>query len=204
MITQLKHIFGAKCSAIKVNAGVNEFVNIPTKQIKFCEAVSHSFNIPLHLDNANLGCPGARRCLGFDNKEKSLVKTISENNNIPAQFIERALRDIPRINNINHIVLGMTEFMEQEMQPDMYIVYVKPHLITTLMHTLARHAVIPSLPPYSLLSVCGNVFSNCYLHKNLSLSFGCPESRRFGGIEREEVVVGIPYTLTAELIRTMP
>ncbi|MBN1144396.1 MAG: DUF169 domain-containing protein [Bacteroidales bacterium] len=171
--------------------------------MKFCEAVSHSFNIPLQLDNTNLGCPGARRCIGFDDNEKQLAKTISENNKIPHRFIEGAFHNIPRISNINTIVLGMTEFMEQEMQPDMYIVYVEPYAITTIMHTLARHAVIPSMPPYSLLSVCGNIFSNCYLNKNLSISFGCPESRRYGGIEREEVVMGIPYTLTAELIRIL-
>lgn len=203
MIAQLKELLGPKCSAIIVNAELTEFVNTPSKQMKFCEAVNHSFDIPLRIINTNLGCPGARRCLGFDNNENKLTKTISENNNIPLQFIDRALHNIPRSHNINHIILGMTEFMEQEKKPDLFIVYVKPHIITKILHALAKQSVIPSLPPYSLLSVCGNVFSNCHQNKNVSMSFGCPESRRHGGINKEEVVVGIPYAIACELIQSL-
>ncbi|MFO7370950.1 MAG: DUF169 domain-containing protein [Bacteroidales bacterium] len=203
MITQLKQLLGPKCSAIIVNAELTEFVNTPSKQMKFCEAVNHSFDIPLKINSSNLGCPGARRCLSFDNHEVKLTKTISDNNRIPLQFIDRALHNIPRIHSLNHIILGMTEFMEQETQPDLFIVYVKPHAITKIIHALARQSVIPSLPPYSLLSVCGNVFANCYQNKNVSMSFGCPESRRHGGINKEEVVVGIPYAIASKLIQSI-
>jgi len=200
MIDKLKHIFGPKCTAINVNSEITEFINVPSKQMKFCEAVSYSFNIPIRLTNENLGCPGARRCVGFDKSDVRLSKTISENNNIPVHFIRDALHSITKLNGIKHINLGMTGYMELEIQPALYIIYVQSGVVTFIMHNLAKLEIIPSILPYSLLSVCGNVFSNCYLNKVVSISFGCPESRKHGCIEKNEVVVGLPFEIAKLII----
>jgi uncharacterized protein (DUF169 family) len=201
MIDELKHIFGPKCTAISVNGELTEFVNIPSKQMKFCESVNYSFNIPVKIINENLGCHGARRCIGFDHSDTQLSKSISEKNKIPVRFIRSALYNIPKLICIKHIVLGMTEYMEKELQPDLYIIYMKPVWVAAMMHYLAKINIIPSIPPYSLLSVCGNVFSNCYKNHVACISFGCPESREHGGIEKSEVVMGIPYQTAVEVIR---
>jgi len=193
MIDELKNIFGSKCSSVNVNSEITEFINIPSKPMKFCEAVKYSFNIPLRLINNNLGCPGARRSIGFDKNDKHLSKTISGKNNIPLSFITDALNLIPALQDIRHINLGLTEYMEKETKPDLYILYVKPDIVTTIMHNLEKHKIMPSIPSYSLLSVCGNVFANCYINRSVSISFGCPESRKHGGIEKDEIVLGLPY-----------
>lgn len=199
MIDELKKIFGPKCSAININGETKEFFNVPSKQMKFCEAVNYSFNIPVRLLSENLGCPGARRSIGFDTNDQQLAKTISENNKITLPFVIDALNSIPALQNIRHINLGITEYMEKETEPDLYILYVKPGMITSLIHTLAKNKIIPSIPPYSLLSVCGNVFANCYVKHSVSISFGCPESRKYGGIGEKEVILGLPYA-SAKLI----
>jgi uncharacterized protein (DUF169 family) len=91
--------------------------------------------------------------------------------------------------------------MENDLQPDLYIMYVQPLWITDLMYNLARIAVKPSIPPYSFLSVCGNVFANCYLNHVVSISFGCPESRKYGGIRKNEIVVGLPFKIACSLLK---
>jgi uncharacterized protein (DUF169 family) len=136
MIDDLKNIFGPKCTAINVNGELFESIDIPTKQLKFCEAVSLSFNGPVRLVEENLGCSGARRSIGFDNDDTILTK------------IE----------------------------------------------------VRPSILPFSLLSVCGNVFSICYKNNILGLSFGCPESRKYGGIGKDAVVLGLLYHHASYLV----
>jgi len=45
------------------------------------------------------------------------------------------------------------------------------------------------------LSICGNVFANCYANQNVSVSFGCPESRKHGGVDKEEVIIGFPASV---------
>ncbi|MBN2348413.1 MAG: hypothetical protein JXJ22_06230, partial [Bacteroidales bacterium] len=126
MIDKLKNIFGSKCSAININGETTEFINVPSKQMKFCEAVHYSFNIPVRLINENLGCPGARRCIGFDNNDRQLAQTISGNNKIPSSFIMNALNNIPTLHDVRHINLGITGYMEKETRLDLFILYVKP------------------------------------------------------------------------------
>jgi len=57
-----------------------------------------------------------------------------------------------------------------------------------------------AIPPYSLFSVCGNVIVNTYMKKMPSISFGCQESRKYGGVKEYEVVVGIPAEMVKYLI----
>lgn len=200
MITELKDIFGPKCTAIKVNGEISEFINIPSKPMKFCEAVNYSFNVPIRLNAENLGCLGARRSVGFDKNEKQLAKIIAGNNSIPLSFIVNAFKTIPALRAVRHINLGIQEYMEKDTQPDLYILYILPNRITDILHILARKSIQPSIPPYSLLSVCGNVFSNCYINQSVSISFGCPESRKYGGIEENEIVLGLPYAIAKFIV----
>jgi len=200
MTDKLKQLFGPKCTAINVNGELNELIYIPTKQMKFCDAVNHSFKTPMMLNTNNLGCPGARRSIGFDSNDKLLASTISAENSLPVKFIRAALREIPVLNGISHINLGLTELMENELQPNVYIMYVQPFKVTGLMHRLAKMALIPSVLPYIFLSVCGNVFANCYLNQKVTISFGCPESRESGGIGEDEIVVGLPFSVAEKLL----
>ncbi|MDX9881609.1 MAG: DUF169 domain-containing protein [Prolixibacteraceae bacterium] len=199
MIEAVKNILGPKSTAINVNGEITDFMYVPSKQMRFCEAVNHSFNIPIRLTNDNLGCPGTRRSVGFDKEDGQLAFTISENNRIPEQFIAGVLERIPTLNDIKCINLGLTDYMEKFIHPDLYIAYVNPDKVMAIMQKLAKQKIISSIPPFSLLSVCGNVFSNCYKNKIASISFGCPESRIHGGIAGNEVVLGIPYEI-AELL----
>lgn len=200
MIDKLKDIIGPKCTAINVNGEISEFINVPSTRLKFCEAVNCSFNIPIKLNNSNLGCPGARRSAGFDSDDLELSKTISGNNNIPVKFIVNALEHISNLDSIRHINLGLTEYMERMINPDLYIAYVKPEFITSIMHKLLRMNIKISIPPSSLLSICGNVFANCYTNQTVSISFGCPESRKHGGVDKDEVIIGFPATIAQNLL----
>lgn len=201
MINELKDKYGSKCSGINVNGDILK-INIPSKKLKFCEAVQYSFKIPIQLNTKNLKCPGARRSIGFDRDDQELANFISVNTQIPAPFISNALKNIPVLNHgIIQINVGITQEIEELLPPDIFIMYVHPSKITEIMHLLARYEKQPSIPPYSLLSVCGNVFTNCYINQCVSISFGCPESRKNGGVENNEVIVGIPYQYAKYILR---
>jgi len=200
MINELKKKFGEKCSAINVN-GLLPTISTASNQMKLCEAVNNSFNIPIGINNANLRCPGARWVVGFDKNSEKLARFISENTHIPKSFIKEAFSHITTLNkDINRINLGITQEMEDILVPDLFIMYVHPARITKIMHLFARYNIRPSIPPYSLLSVCGNIFVNSYFNHRISISFGCPESRKFGGINENEVVLGVPKDLLKYLL----
>ena len=196
MIEKLKSRFGKKCSGIKINPqGLNP-INIPEKSMKFCEAVSYSFKVPLQINKNNLDCPGARRNVGFDKDDDKLAKNISDNTHIPLNYILSALQKIPMpLKDIYSIALGITEEMEQIVQPDLFIIYTQPVNIMQIIHNSAKQEIQPVISPYSLLSICGNVLIRSYRDQNMSISFGCPESRKFGGVDNEEIVIGVPYEM---------
>ncbi|MEF8811277.1 MAG: DUF169 domain-containing protein [Bacteroidales bacterium] len=167
--------------------------------MKFCEAVDYSFKIPILLNKDNLNCPGARRTFGFDPQSNELVKTISENTQIPLRYIIKALDSIPVIDQVHDLVLGIPGDMEKFLSPDVYIIYTQPKQMTHFIHSIARIEKKPFISPYSLLSICGNVFAQSYRQGWISLSFGCPESRNFGGVKNDEVVMGLPYHVVKKI-----
>lgn len=200
MINGLKAKYGYKCSGIKVN-GPGLKTNHPLKELRFCEAVSYSFDVPIRLTQENIGCKGAKRSLGIDKNDNELRKMISKNNKIPGRFVKEALNDIPTLSQkIFQISLGIVEEMEDMMMPDLFIMYVPPHKITELMLTLAGAEIKPVVPQYSFLSICGNVFVNSYINKIVTISFGCPESRLHGGVRCDEVILGIPLKFAKHII----
>jgi len=201
MTDGIKQLFGPKCTAVNINGESDSFTNIPSRQMTLCEAVGQSFKVPVRLNSDNLACPGARRSVGFDADDGQLIKEISGHSHISESYINNALQTIPALTGIRHINLGLTESMEKNLQPDLYIMYVKPFIITDLMHNLAKSGIRPSIPSYSFLSVCGNVLANCYLNHVVSISFGCPESRKNGGIGKNEIVLGLPFKVAEELLQ---
>ncbi|MFP4042700.1 MAG: DUF169 domain-containing protein [Bacteroidales bacterium] len=196
MINQMKSIFGNKCTGIKLNTGEYKFLNKPAMQMKFCEAVNYSFTVPIELKRGKIECPGARRSLGIDREDNQLTKIISENTQIPVSYIKNGLANIPVLKNpISNITFGITEEMEDELRPDVFIAYTSPEQIMKFMHQAACLKIQPKIPPYSLHSICGNVFSRVYEDNVISISFGCPESRKYGGVDANEAIIGIPYDL---------
>lgn len=200
MLNDLKNWFGERCSGVKVNGEVMDCINIPSKHLRFCEAVNYSFDVPIHLNNDNLNCPGARETFGFDHQSNDLAARISKNTGIPETYIIDSLSQVPVMNKTVHtLILGITEDMEKFLLPDVYIVYTKPEKLMQFIHQVARFEQKPFISPFSLLSICGNVFTRSYRDRAISVSFGCPESRNAGGIREDEVVVGIPYKLVKKL-----
>jgi len=201
MINELKNIIGDRCSAININGEISG-INTTSKQMKLCEALSHSFNVPLQINKDMIGCPGARRSIGIENDDQKLALFISENTKIPEPFIMEAFENIPMLDsNFSHLNLGITEEIEKLLSPDIFVAYVAPSKITQIMHVFAQQNIHVVIPPYSLLSVCGNVIANTYINKIPSISFGCPESRKHGGVQNDEVVVGVPANMVKYLLK---
>lgn len=190
-LSQIQNIIGEKQTGIKINSLQASNYNSPKKPMKFCEAVVDSLHTPLVICKEDIDCFGAQRSFGFYRNDKKLAAQISEETNIPIRFILNALNEIPPINNpVKNIILGSSE------KPDVTIAFLKPDKITQLILLYAAYfEEKPLITPYFFMSVCGNIFARTYNTGKICISFGCPESRKFGGILEDEVIVGIPNSL---------
>lgn len=203
MLNRIKEYFGTrKCTGLLINCPEDEIVNIPSKKLRFCEAVNYSFELPFLIHERNINCIGAARNLGFQTiKDDEICLHISENTGIKQQFVQRMLANTPSIiTSLNNVYMGITEEMEDIYKPDFFIVYANPDKVMQLIHKLARNKQIqPFISTYSLFSICGNVFARGYNTGAICISFGCPESIKYGGVAKDEVIVGFPEKLTWEL-----
>jgi uncharacterized protein (DUF169 family) len=200
MISKLKSQFGSKCIGLKLNYS-KEIAYSPIKSMRFCEAVNDAFKTTLIFNPSNLTCMGARRSMGLLNDDSELIEHISKESGISHQTIKRAIHDIPKMNTpIHNVLMGISEEEEKEIQPDMYILFVSPKDAMELMRVYTfKTDEFPEINPFTFLSICGSVFISTFKSSKMSVSFGCPESRKFGGIKDNLMVVGLPYNISKQL-----
>lgn len=202
MITELKKKYGNKCTGVKVNYE-GTCVNTSEVALRFCEAVNYSFNVPLLLNSCLLSCKGAQRSFGLLKSDEELIIHIAGESNASEHTIKRALNDIPLIDNpIKNIFLGIQDHMENIIQPDMYILQIRPNEAMVLMRQyIVKTNNSPIIKPYPFLSVCGGILAASLIDNLMSISFGCPESRKFAGVDDSNVIIGIPFKTCIQLFR---
>lgn len=205
LVNELKAFFGPRCTGIKINGKPNTFFNKPQKPMKFCQAVNHSFNVPIIMEDDILDCPGARRSIGLDRDTDALAERISKNADMPFNHIRELLNDVPVMNtHVNNILLGIPPEKGEHGMPDVFIIYTRPDKIMRFIHLLTRMQIKPVISSYNLTSICGSVFSRSYQNKEINISFGCPDSRTHGGVRENEVIVGLPYNRAAHIFKSNP
>ena len=161
--------------------------------IRFCEAVSEAQRIhSLILDRSSINCPGARYVFRWDrNSRAEIVGNCVQKWGLPEGIARSILRKVSFMPaNINYIGLNV------EGDSDVLISYLQPEQFMRMLKvyqnkTGGRMEVSLS----SVMSVCGVAAVEAYVQGKVSISFGCEDSRSFGGVSRDRLVVGIPAQL---------
>ena len=177
MINALKAKYGQKCTGIKINYTGN-CGNLPVISLRLCEAVDYSFKVPVNITPETISCNGALRSFGLTQKtDKLIVEHIQKESNLSTQAIEKMLHETPCIKVKDNILLGIQEDMEKTIQPDLYILYLKPSDAMILIREyMATENKEPIIKPTTFLSVCGNIIAQTLKNDQMCLSLGCPDS----------------------------
>jgi len=162
--------------------------------LRFCEAVRLAHGTSqVTLPAEDFLCPASRIVFGIQRGDDvysqcadNLVKAGRFRRKFDAM---RAIRNLHSLrNNPSSVTLG-----GDCRKPDVLISKARPrvcmYLIQALQRMSVKHRVILSS---GLAPVCGCCAVQCYLTGSLCMSFGCEDSRRYGGIEDDQVVLGIP------------
>jgi uncharacterized protein (DUF169 family) len=170
-----------------------------TEPIGFCEAVHKAREKNVSLSFNNVCCDGARRCFGWlKDSDIELAKRLSRKTAIDHDAACELIKGVPVLNeNIAGISLGA------HIQGDVYISYASPESAMKVIRDWQKlTSQNPRVDISSFMSVCGNVAVRSYLGQCISISFGCPDSREYGGIEKGQLVIGIPYNIASKLYDT--
>jgi uncharacterized protein (DUF169 family) len=84
--------------------------------------------------------------------------------------------------------------------PDVVVSYAQPESVMKLVRTWQElEGTDLGLEASSVMAVCGNVVARAYTTGRICLSFGCPDSREYGAIGRDRLVIGLPVPLIEPL-----
>jgi len=164
--------------------------------VRFCEAVCKAQKKNISLTSDSLYCNGARRCFGWlKNNDMKLAQKLSQKTNMDQDVAYELIRSVPVLNeNIVGISLGTN------IRGDVYISYASPESAMKLVRNWQKMTSQNLCVDISgIMSVCGNVAVRSYLGQRISISFGCPDSREYGGIEKGQLVIGLPYNIASSV-----
>lgn len=188
MIGRLKERFGYRCSGIKINATGDFFVNVPVKKLSFCEALNYSFDVPLLLHRDNISGPGTLRTLGYGHDEAELAAGITKTINSSLAEIRKALPLISRlIVPIENVVLGITEKLEEIVEPDLFIIEMDPWRHLSVNRPLDK----TDLNPTRILSICSG-FAKCLNENRIVISSGCQGKGDKEKLQKKTLFAAIP------------
>lgn len=195
LIQNAKNILGDKCIGVSLNSADYQNYQLVTQPMRFCEAVFNSFNSPLAINKLLIDCPGARRCLKITAENNKLINEISMHGNLSKDFIISALKEIPVISKPLHNIV-----FANNGKPDLLIAYTTPDKVVGVLIKYAQKLQEkPLLAPYFIMSMCGNIFVRSIETGKITISFGCPESRKYAGINEDEIIIGIPGKVATKL-----
>ncbi len=170
------------------------------EDLRFCEALTKARSGPLLLHPGAVSCAGANYVFGWKRSEAQINTILGElmkRRGLGREAAEKLISQVP-IFEKPPVAIGLNTGEV----PNLIVSYCQP---STAMKFLKMwqtafdgRDLASSLS--SVLSVCGNVAATCYLHGDVTLSFGCDDSREFGGIGRDRLVLGLPYSLIEKLL----
>jgi uncharacterized protein (DUF169 family) len=164
----------------------------PRGLLRFCEAVHQAGHAGMDLAPEMLRCEGARRAFGWrKNRDEALALHLSEKTGMTAARARELVRHVP--------VLGFPYAgirVGDCANADVLVTYARPEAAMRLVR-LWEVATGHSLPVEisSIMAVCGNAVAKAYMSQSISISFGCPDSRQYGGIQPDEMVIAVPTGL---------
>lgn len=140
---------------------------------------------------------GANYVFGWEeNIRDNVIGNFQRKRNISSKDAASIVKALPKM-EVAPIAIGLNGVEP----PDLLVAYIQPQQfmkVLNVYHRVFGDKLKLELSSYA--AVCGNVAVNTYLHKKISLSFGCEDSRQYGGISRDRVVVGIPYALAHKFL----
>lgn len=165
---------------------------------RFCEAVKLAVVHPMAIKPSEFTCPGARYAFGgmVDLKE-TMIDKMSESKGYSREEALRLFENTPHLPSMPEMI-----GFDCGEEPDILVAQLQPEQAMRLLrlyHVKLGGSFQTEIS--SVISACGNTVIRALEKQDMALSFGCEDSRAFGGLTRDRLYVGIPYSLAEKLVR---
>lgn len=189
-LRKLEQIVGGRWTGIRFHAGEIPQTWLARTPMRLCQAVRESSTGPITLIPERTNCPGALRSLGWGGRDDRISSQIAAMAGTSSQTAERLVSQTPRLNSgdVTAVTVGLYE------DPDVVVSYVQPLAAMKLIRQwqMVNGAKL-AFDVSTVMAVCGNVVVNAQQTGQICLSFGCPDSRQYGEIGNDRLIVGFPF-----------
>jgi len=189
IIKKLESNIGGRWTGITFHREDVNHKKVIARPMRFCEAIKESSTGPITLNKDLLSCPGALRSFGWStNGDNQLAENMAKKNGTTKEIALGLIKNVPLFKeSISAITIGGSE------SPDVIVSYSQPTAVMSLLYSWQMVKGIDfEVDLSSVMAVCGNVAAGAYQLDKVCLSFGCPESRQYGTIGRDRLIIGFP------------
>jgi uncharacterized protein (DUF169 family) len=177
-----------------VNAKPKDNPYRQVKDIRFCEAVNLARREPVLIDKNDLSCQGARLAFGLnDADEQMLIQGLMQKRGVSESVAIKLVASIPRYRLPFHYILLNGP------DPQAVIFYFTPDKFMDFLRVFQKTGKTLDLSLSSVMALCGDVAVRTLNTWDIAVSFGCQDSREYGGIRQEEFVMALSAKKAAEI-----
>ena len=178
----------------------------PDEPVRFCQAVDHVSKTSnnLLLSKGDISCPAARIALGFEDDPTVLIDC-SEKLVEAGRFknVASAMNALHSMQKIQRKTLSIL-LSRQNVAPDVYVLKLDPSHFMRLLQAYQReydHALTVEIT--GVMPVCGCCSAQTFVTDSVCISFGYEDSREYGNISEDQLVVGIPCSMVAGMLKSL-
>lgn len=160
--------------------------------VSFCEALLKAKTSNVIVTPESISCLGAKYAFNWDEQaDVKIIQECREKRNATEAFINSLIGNVPKLEEY-FPAIGLNT----DARPDVLISYLQPIQVMRLAKFYqSQPGRDIHVDVSSLMAVCGNIAVRSFLSQKISISFGCDESRLYGKIPRDRLIVGVPYSL---------
>ena len=190
----LSKISNSEWIAIKFK---NDLKENDIQHVRFCEAVTMAFDKDILLFPHSISCDGAKRTFGWIRDfDSELSHRLSAKIGINVDDAAELVKSVPVLPEFFSGIM-----LSKKIIGDIYISYLTPGSAMKFVRALQKSSKNDLCTQISsIMSVCGNIAVRTFLEQRICVSFGCPDSREYGGIRDDQLVIGIPYNIACRII----
>ncbi len=167
-----------------------------SKETRFCEALSRSWSSNNLLRRGCVNCMGANYVFGWQGTSDKVIENFQKKRNVSSREAASIIKGLPRM-DVPPLAIGLNGVES----PDVIVSCLQPQQFMRLLEVYQGiFGKTLKVDLSACAAVCGNVAVKAYITKRIALSFGCEDSRQYGGISRDRLIVGIPYALSNKLL----
>jgi uncharacterized protein (DUF169 family) len=135
------------------------------------------------------------RSLGWEkNQDHEIARKIAEATGIKIEIAQKLIKTTPHLDSASSVTVGSIN------PPDVMVCYAQPEAAMRLVRQWQIvYGTKLDIELSTVMSVCGSVVVKAYITGQICMSFGCPDSREYGAIGRDRLVIGLPAHLVQDL-----